>query len=161
MASFDVVSKVEMQEVDNAINSVVREITQRYDFKGSSCSVKREENDITVLADDDYKLGQIQDMLKVHFTRRNIDSKALDFATPERASGNALRQKITVKQGVDSEVAKKIVKDIKGLKMKVQASVRGDEVRVEGKKRDDLQQVMSFLKEMDLELPLQFSNFRD
>ena len=161
MASFDVVSKVDIQEVDNALNSVVREITQRYDFKGSNCSVERDENDITVLADDDYKLGQIESMLKVHFTRRDIDAKSLVFNKAERASGNALRQKITVKQGVDSEMAKKIVKEIKGLKMKVQASVRGEEVRVEGKKRDDLQQVMNVLNEMGLELPLQFNNFRD
>jgi uncharacterized protein YajQ (UPF0234 family) len=161
MPSFDVVSKVDMQEVDNAVNSVVREITQRYDFKGSNCSVTREEEDITVLADDNYKLEQIQSMLKVHFTRRKIDPKAMDFVNPEKASGNSLRQKIKVKQGLESELAKKIVKEIKDLKIKVQASIRGDEVRVEGKKRDELQEVINFLKGKDFNLPLQFSNFRE
>lgn len=161
MASFDVVSKVDIQEVDNALNSVMREIAQRYDFKGSDCSVKRDDHEVTILADDDYKLGQIESMLKVHFTRRNIDAKSLEFKTAERASGNALRQKVLVKQGVNTEIAKKIIKEIKALKLKVQASVRGEEVRVEGKKRDELQNVINFLKEMNLDLPLQFENFRD
>lgn len=161
MPSFDIVSKTDMQEVDNAVNSVIREITQRYDFKGSNCTVARNDNEITINADDDYKLGQIQDLLKVHFTRRKIDPKAMEFSKQEAASGNSLRQKITVKQGVDSDTAKQIVKEIKGSKMKVQASIRGDEVRVEGKKRDDLQSVISFVKGLDIELPLQFINFRD
>ncbi len=161
MPSFDVVSNVDMQEVDNAVNSVVREITQRYDFKGSNCSIERDDVEITVLADDNYKLEQIHAMLKVHFTKRKIDAKSLDFGTVEQASGNSLRQKITVKQGIESEIAKKIVKEIKIKKMKIQASIRGEEVRVEGKKRDDLQEVMAFLKTLSLELPLQYINFRD
>lgn len=164
MPSFDIVSKVDLQEVDNAVNSVVREIDQRYDFKGSKCSVERQkekENEIVVLADDNYKLEQIQMMLKGHFTRRKIDAKSLDFGKAEAASGNSLRQSIKVKQGVDQDVAKKIVKEIKGKKIKVQASIRGDEVRVEGKKIDDLQEVIGFLRGMDLDLPLQFVNFRD
>ena len=161
MASFDIVSKVDLQEVDNALNSVRREIEQRYDFKGSNCSVEMKDSEITVLADDDYKLQQIQDMLKGHFTRRKIDAKSLDIAKAEMASGNSLRQKITVKQGVNSEVAKKITKEIKASKIKVQASIRGEEVRVDGKKRDDLQQAISLIKEMNLDLPLQYINFRD
>ena len=161
MPSFDIVSKVDMQEVDNAVNSVLREITQRYDFKGSNSNVDRDDADITILTGDDYKLSQIQDMLKVHFTRRDIDAKSLEFGTQEQASGNMIRQKITVKQGVDSDTAKSIVKEIKSYKLKVQASIRGEEVRVEGKKRDDLQNVMSHLKGLSIELPLQFINFRD
>lgn len=161
MPSFDVVSKVDLQEVDNAINSVVKEIAQRYDFKGSKCTVTREKEEITVLADDNYKLEQIQDMLKVHFTRRKIDSKSLDFGKTEAASGNAIRQKIKVKQGVDSDTAKLVVKEIKAQKFKVQASIRSDEVRVEGKKLDDLQAVIAFLRALEVDLPLQFINFRD
>lgn len=161
MPSFDIVSKTDMQEVDNAINSVKREIEQRYDFKGSNCSVTREEHDITVLADDNYKLEQIQMMLKTHFTRRKIDPKALDEGKIEAASGNTVRQKIKVKQGIDSDNAKKITKQIKESKIKVQASIRGDELRVDGKKRDDLQQVIQLVKEINMDLPLQYINFRD
>jgi len=161
MPSFDVVSQTDMQEVDNAVNGVIREITQRYDFKGSNSSVERAEAEITILADDDYKMGAIGDLMKVHFTRRNIDPLALDFKEVEKASGNMLRQKVFVKQGIDQDSAKKIVKNIKDTKMKVQAAIRGDELRITGKKRDDLQSAISQIKEMNLELPLQFINFRD
>ena len=161
MPSFDIVSKVDLQEVDNAVNSVVKEIGQRYDFKGSNCKVERDKEEITVLADDNYKLEQIHGMLKIHFTRRKIDAKSLDFCKTEAASGNAIRQKIKVKQGVDSETAKLIVKEIKAQTLKVQTSIRSDEVRVEGKKIDDLQEVMAFIRGLDLELPVQFINFRD
>lgn len=161
MASFDVVSKVDLQEVDNAINSVMREVNQRYDFKGSNCSVESEDGVITVIADDNYKLEQIQDMLKGHFTRRKIDAKSLDIGKAEMASGNSIRQKITIKQGVDTETAKIITKQVKQSKIKVQASIRGEEVRIDGKKRDDLQQIMAEIKEMKVGLPLQFINFRD
>ncbi len=161
MPSFDIVSKVDMQEVDNAINSLVREITQRYDFKDSKCTVERKDEEITILADDRYKLEQIQELMKVHMTRRKIDAKALEFGKEEMASGNAIRQKVKVKQGVETETAKKIVKEIKNSKVKVQASIRGDEVRVDGKKRDDLQATMALVKGMNIDLPLQYINFRD
>lgn len=161
MPSFDVVSKVDMQEVDNAVNSVVREITNRYDFKGSNTSLERQDDVITILAAGDYQLTQVQDMLKVHFTRRKIDPQSLSFETEEKASGNMLRQQVKVKQGIDKEIAKNIIKEIKNSKLKVQASIRGEEVRVEGKKRDDLQQVMSQLKSLKVDLPLQYINFRD
>ncbi len=160
MPSFDIVSKVDMQEVDNAVNSATREIEQRYDFKGSKCTIKRDDAEITVNADDNYKMEQIHDMLKTHFTRRKIDAKSLEFGKSEMASGNSIRQKITVKQGVDSVIAKEIVKKIKDSKMKVQASIRADEVRVDGKKLDDLQEVIAMLKVSDIELPLQYINFR-
>ena len=161
MASFDVVSKVDLQEVDNALNSVTREIEQRYDFKGSKCTVTQADDEIVVLADDKYKLEQIQDLLKTHFTRRKIDAKSLDFGKAEMASGSSIRQKIKVKQGIEADVAKIIVKKIKDSKIKVQVSIRGEEVRVDGKKRDDLQNVISLLNEVDVDLPLQFINFRD
>lgn len=161
MPSFDVVSKTDLQEVDNALNSVSREITTRYDFKNSKSSIERKEDDITIIADDNYKLEAIQDMLKVHITRRQLDSKALDFGTPQKAAGNTLRQVVKIKQGLESEIAKKIVKEIKAEKLKVQASIRGDELRIDGKKRDDLQEAIAFIKKMDLPLPLQYTNFRE
>lgn len=161
MPSFDIVSKTDLQEVENAVQSVKKEIAQRYDFKGSVASIERKEAEITVIADDSYKLGAIHDMLKVHITRRKIDATALDFGKEEKASGNTIRQVITIKQGVDSDTAKKIVKEIKNAKLKVQSSIRGDELRVEGKKRDDLQEAIAFVKSLNLDLPLQYINFRD
>ncbi len=161
MPSFDIVSKVDLQEIDNAVQSVLREIGQRYDFKGSNCSLERDEASLTIVADDNYKLEQIQNMLKVHITRRKIDAKALEFGKEEMASGNSIRQKVEVKQGIASDVAKKINKEIKASKIKVQATIRGDEMRVDGKKRDDLQAVIVLVKELNLDLPLQYINFRD
>jgi uncharacterized protein YajQ (UPF0234 family) len=161
MPSFDIVSRTDVQEVDNAINSVKREIDQRYDFKGSKCNITRDENDITLLADDNYKLDQMQQMLKGHIVRRNLDPKALEFKKVEQAAGNALRQKVAIKQGIESELAKKVMKEIKASKVKVQASIRGEELRVEGKKRDELQEIITLVKAIELELPLQFVNFRD
>lgn len=161
MPSFDVVSQVDMQEVDNAVNGVVREIGQRFDFKGSDTSVERSEAEIVVVTDDDLKLKQVHDLIKTYFTRRNIDAQSLEFGAVESASGNKVRQKITVKQGIDREMAKKITKAIKDSKMKVQASVQGEEVRITGKKRDDLQEAIAHIKELPLDLPVQFINFRD
>lgn len=161
MSSFDIVCKTDLQEVDNAVNSVRREFEQRYDFKGSNCTIERSDADITIHADSDYQLGAIGDMVKVHFTRRNLEAGVLDFKTAEKASGNTVRQQVIVREGVDSDLAKKIVKEIKAAKLKVQVSIRGEEVRVDGKKRDDLQAVIQMVKELDLELPVQFINFRD
>ncbi len=161
MPSFDIVSKTDMQEVDNAVNSVVREIQQRYDFKGGHSSLERKEAEITLLADDDTRHKAMVEMLKVHFTRRKIDSRVLDFGKPEAASGNMVRQKITVRQGIAQEKAKEIVKEIKAAKIKVEASIRGDELRVTGKKRDDLQAAIAFVKALPLDVPMQFINFRD
>lgn len=160
MPSFDIVSQADMQAVDNAVNSVKREIDQRYDFKGTKCSVERKDNEITINADDEHKRRAIEDMFKVHFTRQKIDPKALSFEKPQAASGNTIRQIVKIKQGVDQDNAKKIVKFIKDSKMKVQASIRGDEVRVDGKKIDDLQEAIALVKGMDMELPLQYINFR-
>lgn len=161
MPSFDIVSETDMQEVDNVVNNVKRTIEQRYDFKGTNCSLERTENDIKIIADDQYKLDTIAGMLKENFVRRKLDPKALDFGTAEKASGNNLRQVVKVKQGIDKDTAKDLVKKIKDSKLKVQASIRGEEVRVEGKKRDDLQEVIALLRNMETELPLQYINFRD
>lgn len=161
MPSFDIVSKTDMAEVDNALAGIEREIGTRFDFKGAKCSIERKDEVMTVLADDDLKLKQVHELIKVHFTRRKIDPGALDYKDPEKASGNSLRQLITVKQGLDAELAKKIVRAFKDAKMKVQASIQGDEVRVTGKKRDDLQEAIALVRGLKIEQPLQYVNFRD
>jgi Uncharacterized protein conserved in bacteria len=161
MPSFDIVSKTEIAEVDNALNGIGREIGTRFDFKGFHCSIERKDNLLTILADNQTKLEQMHELLKVYFTRRNIDPRALDFKTPQKASGDTLRQEVVVRQGIDQAVAKRLVKEIKDSKIKVQASIQGDELRVSGKKRDELQEVIALCRKLDVELPLQFVNFRD
>jgi len=162
MPSFDIVSKIDLQEMDNAVNSVLRELTNRYDFKGVQFSVelKSKENLINISAESEYKLEQIRESLKVFATKRGIDPRAFDFQKEEKASGNSVRQEVKLRNGVEQEIAKKIVKQIKDSKLKVQASIRGDEIRVDGKKIDDLQEVIAFLKANNFEIPLQFINFR-
>jgi uncharacterized protein YajQ (UPF0234 family) len=161
MPSFDIVSKTDLAEVDNALDGIRREIAQRFDFKGSKCTLERKENDITILADDEPKLKQLQDLMKVYFTRRNVDPKALDFKDKERAAGDTLRQMVVVKQGIDRELAKTLTKEIKDSKIKVQVSIQGDELRVSGKKRDDLQEAIALVKKLPVDQPLQYVNFRD
>ena len=161
MPSFDIVSKTELPEVDNALNAMRREIEQRFDFKGSKCSIERNDQELTILADDDLKLRQMHELLKGHLTRRKVDAGALDFQDPEKAAGQSLRQKVIVRQGIAQPIAKKIVKEMKGSKLKVQVAIQGDELRVSGKKRDDLQAAIQAVKDMGLDLPLQYVNFRD
>lgn len=161
MPSFDIVSKTEITEVDNALAGMRREIETRFDFKGSKCTVERKENVLTLVADDDLKLKQMHELLKTYMTRRKLDAGALEFKDAEKASGNTVRQVVNVKQGIDQALAKKIVKAIKDSKMKVQASIQGDELRVTGKKRDDLQEAIALVKGLKIEQPLQYVNFRD
>ena len=161
MPSFDVVSRTEVPEVDNAIQGAMREIGTRYDFKGSQCSVERTDETLLLKADDDLKLKQVQEVLNVHLTRRKVDVGAFDLGKPEMASGNTVRQTVTIKQGVEREAAQKIVKAVKASKLKVQVAIQGDELRVSGKKRDDLTATIQVIKELDLSLPLQYLNFRD
>ena len=163
MPSFDVVSKIDLQEMDNAVNSVLRELTNRYDFKGSIFSVelKAKDNLINISAESEFKLGQVRDSIKVFATKRGIDARAFDFQKEEKASGNTFRQEVKLKNGIEQEIAKKIVKQLKDSKMKVQASIKGEEVRVDGKKRDDLQEAMALLRSGNFEIPMQFINFRD
>ncbi len=161
MPSFDVVSKTDMAEVDNAIQNVMREIGQRYDFKGSKSTVTLDEAEITINADDDLKLKQIHEILQGHLSRRGVEPGVLDYKAIEQAAGQSVRQKVAIKQGIEKDLAKKLVKEIKATKAKVQVAIQGDELRVTGKKRDDLQEVIAFLKEKGGEQPLQFENFRD
>jgi hypothetical protein len=161
MPSFDIVSKVDLSEVDNALAGMKREIGQRFDFKGSKCSVERDEGLLTLLADDSLKLKQMHELLQGWLARRKIDVKALDYGEPQKASGNALRQEVTVQQGIGSEIARQIVKAIKDAKLKVQAQIQGDELRVSGKNRDDLQKAIQLVRGLSLEQPVQFVNFRE
>ena len=161
MPSFDIVSKTDMTSVDNALQGVIKEMQVRYDFKGSKSEVSKTDETITILADDDLKRRQVEELLVTHLTRKGVDTKVLEFGKLEQAGGNMVRQTITVKQGVQRDVAQKIVKAIKSSKLKTQAAVQGDEIRASGKKRDDLQATMAMIKELDVDLPLQFENFRD
>jgi hypothetical protein len=161
MPSFDIVSETNMQEMSNAVNQVIKEITTRYDFKGSKASIELGDNSITVVGDDLNKLNTVTEILRAKLVRRKLEPSCLEYAEPEDASGGCKRQDIQIKQGVSTELAKKIVKKIKDEKMKVQASIQGDQVRVNGKKRDDLQAVMALVKTMDTDRPLSFTNFRD
>ena len=161
MPSFDIVSKIEMTAVDNALHGVIKEMTVRYDFKGSKSEISKKEDTITIIAEDELKRRQVEELLITHLTRKGVDTRALDYGKIEQAGGNMVRQLVTVKQGVGREAAQKIIKAIKGSKLKTQASIQGDEVRVSGKKRDDLQATMTMIKALELDLPLQFENFRD
>ncbi len=161
MPSFDVVSRTDTQEVDNAVNQVKKEISTRYDFKGSKAAIEWSEPVITLTGDSEHKVNAVAEILRGKFFRRKLDIRCLEYGPIEDASGGTKRQKITVRQGLDMDTSKKMVKRIKQAKMKVQASIQGDSVRVSGKKRDDLQAVMALIREMEIDLPLQFINFRD
>jgi uncharacterized protein YajQ (UPF0234 family) len=161
MPSFDIVSKTDLAEIDNALQGMMREIGTRFDFKGSKCTIERKDAMLTINADDDLKLRQMHELLKGYVTRRKLDAGALEFKPPEKASGNTLRQTVIVKQGIDATLAKQIVKEIKDAKLKVQASIQGDELRVSGKKRDDLQAAIQLVRGLKIEQPLQYVNFRD
>jgi uncharacterized protein YajQ (UPF0234 family) len=160
MPSFDVVSEVDLQEVNNAVDQSNREIGTRYDFKGVEARFERENDVITMTAEAEIQIDQMLDILKSKLVKRSVKLGSLDVQEPEK-SGKLLRRKIIVKQGVDSDLARKIVKMVKDQKLKVQAAIQGDKVRVTGKKRDDLQSTIALLKASDITLPLQFNNFRD
>lgn len=161
MPSFDIVSEVDKQEVRNALEQTNKEVSTRFDFKGSEARVEQADLLLTVYADDDFKLGQVYDILNAKLIKRGIDVKCLTRGGVEKVSGNKVKQVITVKTGVETELAKKIVKLIKDSKMKVQASIQGDSVRVSGAKRDNLQEAIALIKKSITDFPLQFQNFRD
>ncbi len=160
MPSFDVVSKVDMQEVDNAVNQARKEIEQRYDFKGTHNEISQEKDALVILAADDYKLAAVIDVLKGKLVRRGISPKCLDFGKKEPASHGAMRQRVAIVQGIDKERGKEVVKAIKESKLKVQAQIMEDQVRVSGKQIDDLQEVIQLLKGQDFGIELQFVNMR-
>jgi cyclic-di-GMP-binding protein len=159
--SFDIVSRIDFSEVDNAIAGINREIATRFDFKGSKCAIERNEGELRLAADDELKLKQMHELLKVHLTRRKVEPGALDFKPPEKASGNTLRQTIGLRQGIDAELARRLTREIKDSKLKLQAAVQGGELRVSGKKRDDLQAAIALVRGLKIEQPLQYLNFRE
>jgi cyclic-di-GMP-binding protein len=161
LPSFDIVSRIDLAEVDNAVAGMIREIATRFDFKGSKCSIERKEGALSVLADDDLKLKQMHELLKVHLTRRKVEPGALDYKPPEKASGNTVRQTIALRQGIDANLARQLIREIKDSGLKVQVSVQGDELRVTGKKRDDLQGAIAIIRGLKIEQPLQYVNFRE
>jgi cyclic-di-GMP-binding protein len=159
--SFDIVSRIDLAEVDNALAGIAREIATRFDFKGSKCTVERHEGELALVADDDLKLKQVHELLKVHLTRRKIEPGALDYQKPEKAAGNTLRQTIVLRQGIGADLARQLVRDLKDSKLKVQAAVQGGELRVTAKKRDDLQAAIALIRGRKIEQPLQYVNFRE
>lgn len=161
MPSFDIVSEVDKQEVRNAVDQVNKEVGTRFDFKGSDARVEQADYVLTVFADDEFKLGQVLDILVARLAKRSVDVRCLDKGLIDKISGNKVKQQITVKTGVESELAKKIIRMIKDSRLKVQASIQGDAVRVSGAKRDTLQEAIQLLKKSVTDFPLQFQNFRD
>lgn len=160
--SFDIVSQVELQEVDNAVHQAQKELQNRFDFKGSKSSLEffKEEKKIRLIADDDLKLRNLQDILKTRLASRRVPTKALEFGEPEKAFEGTLRQEITLIQGIPQEKAKDIVKLIKDSKFKVQAAIQSDQIRVSAKSKDELQSVISLLRATPPSIPLQFTNYR-
>ena len=161
MASFDIVCRTDIMEVDNVINGILREVKQRFDLAGTKCDVQREGNSITITADDSMKMDQMAELLKKYAARRNIDQKALQFGSMQNASGGSIRQSVEVKQGIDADIGRRISKAIKNNKLKVQVAIQGNELRVTGKQRDELQSVIAFVKDMEIDLPLEYVNMRD
>ena len=161
MPSFDIVSEVDKQEIRNVIEQVNKEVSTRFDFKGSDARVQQEDYKLTIYADDAFKIGQILDILMNKATKRGVDVRCMDKGETEKITGNKAKQTITIKVGVEINLAKKIVKIIKESKLKVQASIQGEAVRISGAKRDALQDTMTLIKKSITEFPLQFQNFRD
>ena len=161
MPSFDIVSEVDKQEVRNAVDQVNKEVGTRFDFKGSDARVEQADYTLTVFADDEFKLDQVFDIQTAKLAKRNVDVRSLDKGQVEKISGNKVKQFVTVKTGVESELAKKIIRLIKDSKLKVQGSIQGDTVRVSGAKRDTLQEAIQLVKKSVMDFPLQFQNFRD
>lgn len=160
MPSFDVVSEIDMQEVDNAVNQSIKEIKSRYDFKGSLAQIDWDKKEITITAEDDYKIGAMKDILQTKIHRRGVDIRALQFADPIQAGGQMLKVKCSLCVGIDKEKAKSITSAIKDSKIKVQAQVIEDRVRVTSKSIDSLQETIALLKAKNFEIPLQFTNMR-
>lgn len=161
MPSFDVVSEASMVEVKNAVDQSNKEISTRFDFKGSDARVDQKERELTAYADSDFQLTQVRDVLTGKMVKRNVDVRFLDLGKIEKIGGDKVKQVIKIRNGIETEAAKKIVRIIKDSKMKVQASIQGDAVRVTGAKRDDLQAAIALLRKEVSDLPLEFNNFRD
>lgn len=158
--SFDIVSKLDMQELTNAVNQAMREIETRFDFKGSKSDISLEKDELVLVSDDDFKLNSVKDILLSKMAKRNVPVKNLEYGKVESASMGTVRQRIKLKQGIDQDIAKKINTLIRDSKLKVKSQIMGDQIRVSGKSRDDLQKVIQMLKGADLPIELQFVNYR-
>ncbi|HEX4944341.1 MAG TPA: YajQ family cyclic di-GMP-binding protein [Usitatibacteraceae bacterium] len=161
MPSFDIACEANLVEVKNAVEQANKEIANRFDFKGSDARVEQKEHELTLFADDDFKLGQVRDVLHAKFAKRGVDARLLTLDKPEKIGGDKVKQKVTVKNGVETELAKKIVKMLKDAKLKVTAAIQGDVVRVSGAKRDTLQEAIALVRSGVTEVPLSYQNFRD
>jgi len=161
MPSFDIISEVNQVEVRNAVDQTNKEVSTRFDFKGSDARVEPTDKVLTLFADDDFKLKQVTDILTGKLTKRGVDIRSLKYGTIEKVSGNKVKQEVTIRVGIEQELSKKIVKLVKDSKMKVQASIQGDAVRISGAKRDDLQGAIALVRKSITDFPLQYSNFRD
>jgi uncharacterized protein YajQ (UPF0234 family) len=161
MPSFDVISKINYQEFDNALANCLREISNRFDFKGLNISIERKDKIITTLAPDNLKLKQVNELLQTHLIRRKVDPRVLSVKNSENATGGTIRQISELKEGISQENAKKIITHIKSLKLKIQIKIQGEELRADGKKRDDLQEAIATIKTIDIGLPIEFVNFRE
>jgi len=161
MPSFDIVSEVNQVEVHNAVDQCNKEVSTRFDFKGSDSRVEMADKVLTVFADDDFKLGQVMDILTAKLAKRSVDVRCLDLGKIEKVSGNKVKQAVTVKTGIETTLAKKIVQSLKDAKLKVQASIQGDAVRVSGGKKDTLQDAIALVRKAVTDFPVQFQNFRD
>jgi len=161
MPSFDVISKINYQEFDNALANCLREISNRFDFKGLNISIERKDKTITTLAPDNLKLKQVNELLQTHLVRRKVDPRVLSVKNSENATGGTIRQISELKEGISQENAKKIITHIKSLKLKIQIKIQGEELRANGKKRDDLQEAIAAIKTIDIGLPIEFVNFRE
>ena len=161
MPTFDIVSKIDMQEVSNAVSNSMKEISQRHDFKGSNSKIDLKEKNIILETEDELKAKQVNEILLGHFVKRNIDPTVLKLKNSEKASGNTIRQTYDLMEGIDQVASKKIISEVKSTKMKVQVKIQGNEIRVSGAKRDDLQKTMEIVKNIKLEMPIQFVNLRD
>ena len=161
MPSFDVISKINHQEFDNALSNCLREISNRFDFKGLHISIDRKDKIITTIAPDELKLRQVNELLQTHLIRRKVDPRVVSMKSSESASGGSIRQISELKEGISQENAKKVIADIKKLKLKIQIKIQGDELRVDGKKKDELQEAIDAIKSIDIGLPIEFVNFRD
>jgi uncharacterized protein YajQ (UPF0234 family) len=161
MPSFDVVSRINYQEFDNSLANCLREIGTRYDFKGLTISIERKDKTITTLAPDNLKLKQVNELLQTHLIRRKVDPRVIKIKNSETATGGTVRQISQLKEGIDQESAKKIIAQVKNLKLKIQVKIQGEELRADGKKRDDLQEAIAAIRTIDIGQPMEFVNFRD
>lgn len=158
--SFDIVSETDFEEVKNAVNQAQKELSTRFDFKGSKSSIEAGDQEVILISDDEQKLKSVRDILETRLVKRKVSLKALDYQNVEQAAGGTVRQRAKIINGIDTEKAKEIVKTIKNAKLKVQASIQGEQVRVSGRKKDELQEAMSLVRDNDYGLPLQFTNYR-